>query len=100
MFSMMVTWRVIASMTSPAPEPVALVVGVDAESGEQRYGLGVAPGALKEPRRGRIEVELGHAPRVKRNDTHVIFGGDDEYFGGASRCGLSGVATQPVGLFG
>ena len=81
-------------------EPVAFVVGVDAESGEWRYGLWVAAGALDDPRWSGLNVELGHAPRVERNDTHIVLGGDDEYFGGARRCRLAGVAAQPVGLFG
>ena len=75
-------------------------MGVDVESGEQGYGLGIASGALEEPCRCRLDVELGHAPRVERNDAHLILGCHDEHSGGARGCRLSSVVAQPGGLFG
>jgi hypothetical protein len=40
-----------------------------------------------------------HAPRVVPNDAVRAVCSDDEHLGRAGRGGLTGVSTQPLGLF-
>jgi hypothetical protein len=79
-------------LEKPDAEPATLVVDIDPEPGEQRHGLGIATGTLKETLRCCTGTDLGHAPGVVSDDPRALLFGHDENTSRSRACRLAGIA--------
>ena len=86
-------------LEKPDAEPATLVVDIDPEPGEQRNGLGIATGTLKETLRCCNGTDLGHAPGVVGDDSCALLFGHDEDAGRSRAFRLAGITLQPLSLF-
>jgi hypothetical protein len=86
-------------LEKPDAEPATLVVDIGPESGEQRNGLGIATGTMKETLRCCNGTDLGHAPGVVGDDPRALLLSHDEDTGRSRVCRLAGITLQPLSLF-
>jgi len=79
-------------------QPLAFMVGVDTESGEECDGLGIASSPLAETLRCRSVANLCHAPGIVGNNSQAPSLGCNEDTSRPGTYGLAGIAVQPLGL--